>query len=220
MAQKLSNLPNRALIKFGKHQIGSETAQPIIWMVADKNHTGYPSNSVTLITEKVIDIRPYDAKEGTWGNLDYKLSNINQWLNSEASAGNWYTATHSNDRAPSTGNNAYSARPGFLYNFTSAERLKLLPTTLTVQTDKDYQEQTMTAKVFLPSEKEALGTSDFTQGGSKLACFASVGTGAYVTAQVFANSHANTIPDTIDTMMSYYTRTIYDEEVYTVYKSI
>ena len=91
MAQLLSNLPNRALIKFGKHQVGSETAQPIIWMVADKNHSGYPSNSVTLITEKIIDLRAYDAQgsldqEEYKGDIDYRLSNINAWLNSSGSA--------------------------------------------------------------------------------------------------------------------------------------
>ena len=52
MAQFLSNLPVGALIKFGKHKVGSEEAQPIIWIVADKNHSGYPANSVTLITQK------------------------------------------------------------------------------------------------------------------------------------------------------------------------
>lgn len=215
MAQKLSNLPNRALIKFGKHQIGSETAVPIIWMVADKNHSGYPTNSVTLITEKIIDIRPYDAKEGSSKNPDYKLSNINQWLNSSASAGNWYAATHSNDVPPSTGNNAYSARPGFLYNFTAAERLKLLPTTLTVQTDEDDEEQTITANVFLPSEKEILGKSDFTYG-SRLACFTSGEVRAYVTSQVFSNSYSGSLPATINDLHSYFTRTIYDGDIYVI----
>ena len=55
MAQILSNLPLGALIKFGKHQVGTETAEPIIWMVADKNHSGYPANSVTLNAQKIID---------------------------------------------------------------------------------------------------------------------------------------------------------------------
>lgn len=35
----------------------------IIFKVADKNHSGYPSNSVTLITEKIIQLMCSDAKE-------------------------------------------------------------------------------------------------------------------------------------------------------------
>ena len=131
MPQLLSNLPNRALIKFGKHSVGSEEAQPIIWMVADKNHSGYPANSVTLITQKIIDLRAYDAKEPnntadnprTRGNTNYGSSNINAWLNSSASAGNWYTPTHTYDTPPDANNTlygtAYQDRPGFLYNFTA-----------------------------------------------------------------------------------------------------
>ena len=42
MAQLLSNLPIGSLIKFGAHSVGLEAAQPIIWRIADKNHTGYP----------------------------------------------------------------------------------------------------------------------------------------------------------------------------------
>jgi hypothetical protein len=215
MAQKLSNLPTRALIKFGKHQIKTETAQPIIWTVADKNHSGYPSNSVTLITEKIIDIRPYDAKESIYGNPDYKLSNISQWMNSDASAGKWYTASHVYDVAPSTGKNAYSARPGFLYNFTAAERQALLPVTLTVQTDDYNASQTMTTKVFLPSRKEVFGDSDFADGSSRLACFSAGKTGAYVTAQVLANVDSGSVSST-DEFYAYYTRTIYEEDIFTV----
>lgn len=29
----------------------------IVFKVADKNHSGYPSNSVTLITEKIIQLK-------------------------------------------------------------------------------------------------------------------------------------------------------------------
>jgi hypothetical protein len=110
MAQILSNLPLGALIKFGKHQVGTETAEPIIWMVADKNHSGYPANSVTLIAQKIIDQRAYDGAEtgATNGNTNYALSNINQWLNSSAAAGKWYSAKHSNDAPPTSDNTSSS----------------------------------------------------------------------------------------------------------------
>lgn len=213
MAQKLSNLSTQAKIKFGKHQIKTETAQPIIWVVADKNHSGYPANSVTLIAEKIIDIRPYDAKESIYGNPDYKLSNISQWLNSDASAGTWWTKSHTYDVAPSSGDNAYSARPGFLYNFTAAEKLALLPVTLTVQTDDYNASQTMTTKVFLPSRKEVFGDSDFADGSTRLACFSAGKTGAYITAQALANA---TGVSTSTEFHPYFTRTIYEEDVFTV----
>ncbi len=37
MAQKLSNLANKSKVKFG-----SLYGSPIVWIVADKNHAGYP----------------------------------------------------------------------------------------------------------------------------------------------------------------------------------
>ena len=55
MAQLLSNLPIGAKVKFGKHSVNTEAAQPIIWLVVAKNHTGYPSNSVTLVSS-IADI--------------------------------------------------------------------------------------------------------------------------------------------------------------------
>ena len=42
----------------------------IVWKVADKNHSGYPSNSVTLITEKIIQLMCSDAKEASNSNSD------------------------------------------------------------------------------------------------------------------------------------------------------
>ena len=193
MAQLLSNLPNGALVKFGKHQVGSETAQPIIWMVADKNHSGYPANSVTLITEKIIDLRPYDGKESVkWfdGNIDYRLSNLHQWLNSEGEAGKWYTASHNYDTPPSADyvgqGTGYYNRPGFLNNFTPEERLALLPTTMGTQTGA--VNSSVVAKVFLPSLWEMLGTHTFSDGSSRLALFLTRGVQCGVTEQVITNT--------------------------------
>ena len=204
MAQKLSNLPIGAKIKFGKHQVASETALPIIWVVADKNHSGYPTDSVTLITEKIIDLRPYDAAEPTTtypnGNVDYGLSNINQWLNSAASAGKWYSPTHTNDTPPSSPNvsdYAYTARAGFLYNFQEFERLALLPTTLTIQTGSNVNNK-ITTKVFLPSEWEILGTGSVADGSSRLTYFKTSPDEAVMTNQAFTNvSNKSNKPDAV-----------------------
>ena len=163
MAQLLSNLPIGAKIKFGKHSVNGETAQPITWVVVAKNHTGYPSNSVTLLTEKIIDLRAFDAKEpnnsdkdiAERGNNTYSLSNIDQWLNS--SKDSWYTPSHSADNAPSAGcvlyGTVYDSRPGFLSNFTLTERTAILPTTIIV-TKYSHTTETLSRGVFLPSATE------------------------------------------------------------------
>ena len=59
----------------------------------------------------------FDAAEAAgrgldFGNNDYSLSNIRQWLNSEDGRG-WWKSTHVFDAPPS-----YADRPGFLYGFT------------------------------------------------------------------------------------------------------
>ena len=224
MAQLLSNLPNRALIKFGKHQVGSEAAQPIVWMVADKNHKGYPANSVTLITEKIIDLRAYDASEADdsdeeyyYGNYTYKLSNIHQWLNSSASAGNWYSATHTDDRAPS-----YKTRPGFLYNFTADERLALLPTTIALQPQYTSGESTenIVAKVFLPSAYEILARHSTNDKSVQFSCFSSGSKSATLTEQAYTNTTSSSKPETISNIWQYMTRTYYRPWLYGIFSSV
>ena len=212
MPQKLSNLPVGAKVKFGKHQIASETAESIIWIVADKNHSGYPADSVTVITQELIDILPYDAKEGStyqYGNPNYALSNIHQWLNSSASAGNWYSPTHANDVAPtnSTTYNAggYQSRAGFLYNFTDKERSLLLPTTITNQLGNDVS-TTITAKVFLPSEWELLGKGQVEDNSSQLSYFSSKSAVTSLTAQAYTYCPSSSKPASDTSYYQYYTR--------------
>ena len=73
----------------------SRFGSKIVFKIADKNHSGYPSNSVTLITEKIIQNMASDAKEPNNSNSDRKnygnnrhiYSNLLQWLNSNAAAG-------------------------------------------------------------------------------------------------------------------------------------
>lgn len=220
MAQLLSNLPVKALVKFGKHSVGSEAAQPIIWRVADKNHSGYPSNSVTLITDKIIDLRAYDASESAIlnGNMDYKLSNINQWLNSDASANNWYTASHSGDAVQSgTGDyygTGYKERPGFLYNFTIEERLSILQTTVPYQAGTSTVSNTV-ARVFIPSAIEIIGNQYFSDGSSRFACFTTYDESkAALTNQAYTYSTAREKPDSLDKTWKYWTRsTIVDSHL-------
>lgn len=223
MAQYLSNLPTRALLKFGKHRVGSETAQPIVWMVADKNHKGFPTNSVSLITQKIIDLRCYDAMEDTSETgfeveTYYPLSNINKWLNSEAASG-WYVRSGSGDNPPNVEstvyNTPYDTRPGFLYNFTAAERLALLPTTLTLaKLNSTYP--TLSAKVFLPTLKEILGTTEIDDNTSRLACFASGAVTCGLTTQCYNNTTSTNKPTSVDTYWKYFTRSAANNDMYSI----
>lgn len=130
MAQKLSALPIGAKIKFG-----AIYGEHIVWKIADKNHAGYPDNSVTLVSDQLIKSLCFDEPEPhsteerrkQYGNDRYFVSNIRQWLNSVAAKGSWYTAQHNTDVPP-----PYEKDAGFLNAFTADERRALLDTTLNV----------------------------------------------------------------------------------------
>lgn len=171
MSQKLSNLPLGAKIKFGKHSVNGETALPIIWMVVAKNHSSipaYPTNAITLITEKIIDLRAIDAAEPSntdtyiqaYGNNRYAVSNIDLWLNEDKVS--WYVARHSADHKPNNSyiqyETGYDTRPGFLSNFTSEEKNAILDTSIRCLIPTDTTED-ITRKVFLPSITEVGLTS-------------------------------------------------------------
>lgn len=177
----------------------------IIFKVADKNHSGYPSNSVTLITEKIIQIMASDAKEPNnsvndrrnYGNNRHIYSNLLQWLNSNATAGNWYSAKHSADQAPTTKNthvtyNPYTSWAGFLAMLDPKFVAELLDTTLTVvksSTDGGSYE-TFTAKMFLASTTEVgLANENGIAEGVRLALFSNGASRvAYPTAECVSNS--------------------------------
>ena len=142
MSQTLGSLPIGAKVKDANTKFLGE---PIVWLKADKDHTDYPTNSTTLITEKIIALRAFDAKEPnntdsnrqSYGNNKYSVSNIDQWLNSDAAAGQWYTAKHEADQAPTTVSthvsaNTYTEDAGFLNGFSSYFKSQLLETTLKV----------------------------------------------------------------------------------------
>lgn len=175
----------------------------IVWKVADKNHAGYPTDSVTLITDKIIQIMAWDAKEPRnsdsfrkdYGNSRHIHSNILQWLNSNATAGNWYSPKHSADQAPMdtyVTHNPYALWKGFLGILQIEFIDEILDTTLTVQksaTDGGGYE-TFTAKMFLASSAEVgLANSDGNGEGTLLALFSDdTSRVAYPTAECVSNS--------------------------------
>ena len=158
-----------------KIKISHSVLGDIIFLKADKDHDGYPSNSTTLITEKVILLRAFDAKEPnnsdsnrkSYGNNKYSVSNLDQWLNSSAAAGQWYSARHSADQAPnSTPNvsrNPYDTDAGFLAGFDAAFVAALKDTTLKVVLNKvtdGGSYESVTRKFFLPSRAELFGMAE------------------------------------------------------------
>ncbi len=223
MTQSISNLPIGSKVKFGQYQVETESKQPIIWKIADKNHSGYPANSVTLITEKIIDLRGFDGKEA--GNADanrvssgsnrYRTSNLRQWLNSGGLANAWFTAQNLTDGTANTNNHdappidanmnqptGYYDKDGFLNCFSTQELASILNTTLTVAkntvTDGGSSES-VTDKIFLPSTTEVgLANENSIAEGSLLPLFSDATSRlTYLTQQAFSNTLSASKPTAI-----------------------
>lgn len=166
----LSSLPIGAKIKVPHSVMGN-----VIFLKADQNHAGYPENSTTLITDELILLRAFDAKEPNntdssrrdYGNNRYSVSNIDHWLNSTASAGQWYSPQHSTDQSPNSTNvvtkNPYDTDAGFLNGFDEQFISAIQDTTITVarntKTDGGGYD-TLTRKVFLPSKAELFNQAE------------------------------------------------------------
>ncbi len=197
--------------------------EPIIWKIAAINHEGYPDNSVTLIADRSIAMRAFDAKEPnnsdtdrqSYGNNRYSLSNIRQWLNSDAKAGQWYSAQHSADQTPSTDYvscNAYSNDVGFLNGFSENFKNALLDTELTVAlntvTDGGGSEK-VTDKIFLASTTEVgLANQNNIAEGVLLSAFSDDASRiAYCTTQAIENSNYANDPTNNTTGFVWWLRT-------------
>lgn len=181
MSKTLGSLANGALVKDPSTLYNGK---PIVWKIADKNHAGYPANSVTLITDRIISLKCFDAAESgnsdsnrqSAGNNRWIYSNIRRWLNSQAAAGKWYAAQHSADAPPTTANsagyNGYDTEAGFLVGFSAGFIAALLDTTHVVgraSVDGGGTE-TCTDKIFFATCTE-MGLTGDVVCGSKLAIF-------------------------------------------------
>lgn len=190
-----------------KIKISHSVLGDIIFLKADKDHDGYPSNSTTLITEKIILLRAFDAKEPnnsdanrkSYGNNKYSVSNLDQWLNSSAAAGQWYSARHSADQAPNNANvwnnyNEYDQDAGFLAGFDAAFVAALKDTTLKVAlntvTDGGGYES-VTRKFFLPSRAELFGAAENSIMEGSLLSYFSANTNDIRKAQISAYAAAH-----------------------------
>ena len=200
MSQSISALPVKAKVK---DTSTTYYGVPIIWEIGDKNHAGYPANSVTLVAANILKLACFDAKESgnsdssrrNYGNNRYSLSNLRQWLNKAGSP--WYQAQHGADAAPTNANvwsnyNEYDDEAGFLTGFSAQMLAAILNTTLTVAkagVDGGGSE-TVTDKVFLLSKAEVgLGAENGVSEGSTLAMFSdNASRQCRPTAQAVANS--------------------------------
>lgn len=181
MAKKISTLPVKAKVRDPQTKYNGVA---IGWVIGDKNHTGYPSGSVTLVAERILSLKCFDAIESgggnnrnSYGNNRYILANIRQWLNKKGTG--WFAAQHSYDRAPSNANvwsnyNEYDAEAGFKTGFSAEFLAAILPTTLIVAkpTCDGGGSETLTDDIFLLSMAEVgLGSENGIAEGSVLAMF-------------------------------------------------
>lgn len=226
MSQALSNLAVGSKVKFGKYQVKTEEAQPIIWTIVAKSHSGYPRNAVTLHAAEILDLRCFDAEEPSnsnsdrqkYGNNRYSVSNLDQWLNKNAAANAWYIAAHATDQSPNSSSvvsadTQYANRPGFLNGFTTDEINAILSTTIRVvkpSVDGGSYED-IQRKVFLPSAAEVgLSNENNIAEGSAWGYYTSnsarVG---YVTQQCFSNTPSSSKPSSKTAAWYWWLRTPY-----------
>ena len=203
----LGDLPIGATVEVPvKPAFQSFLGERIVFKIADQNHAGYPVNSTTLITDKLIALLGFDAKEPAntnaarrdGGNNRYIWSNISQWLNSNGAANAWYSAKHSADAPPTASGFengiSYNDKAGFLAMFDDSFVAALSTTTITIArntvTDGGGSE-TLATKVFLASTTE-MGTQNENgiAEGVRLAIFTdSESRTAYPTAECVASSN-------------------------------
>lgn len=226
MSQALSNLAVGSKVKFGKYQVNTEEAQPIIWTIVAKNHVStpaYPSNSVTLHAAEILDLRCFDAKEPNntafgrrdYGNNRYAVSNIKQWLNSRAAANSWYSSQHSYDHSPNSSvyvnfGTQYAAKAGFLNLFSDDEYNAILNTSILTAkpTEDGGDSETIVTKVFLPSKIE-VGVSqenNISEGASWEYYTSNSLRQGHLTAQCFDNTSSSLKPDSKDEAWSWWLR--------------
>lgn len=121
-------------IEVGQYvQYGRYHNQPILWRVINVNDDG----SLMLLSEKILALKPFDANgdlnEGdpgrfNFGSNNWETSNLREWLNSENLMVQYTHQPPDKDHV-FNGFNAYENEPGFLYNFTQAERDAIQPVT-------------------------------------------------------------------------------------------
>ena len=162
-----SSLSLGSTFYLGKYQVGNETPWAIEWEIIHQE-----SDYQIAMAKQILDLRCFDAMEPSnsdtnrqkYGNNNWGVSNIEQWLNSDQS--NWYSAQHSADAPPSSANtnyNPYDTKPGFLYYWTDEEKTVLQDMTLTLANNTKTDgggSYTWTGKVWLPTYTQMCGSQN------------------------------------------------------------
>lgn len=149
MAKYIKDLPVRAKVKFGKSHYFPNDTEKLKWIIVSKD-SKWCTNGVTLFSEYAVDYRylhytpdniryPYSR----YGDNMYEKSHINEWLNSDASPGNW----QKRNGDPAQYNDGRTA--GFLYSFTSEEKQSILTSTIYYTGEQDING--LSVKAYLPS---------------------------------------------------------------------
>lgn len=193
----MSTLPVGAIVK----SVNTKYNGAVIRFVVGRQS----SDRVGLVTEKIISLKAFDAKEPSnsnssrqsYGNNRASVANLLLWLNS-AAAGGWYSAQHRADAPPTAANvwsshNPYDQEAGFLSFFEADFRNALLNDTITVAkntvTDGGGSEQ-ITRKVRLLTETEVgLGNENGIAEGTQWPLFTdNESRKAYPTAEAVSKS--------------------------------
>ena len=198
MAKLLSALPVGSVVKSTNTKYNGKV---IRWIVGTQDTA---NGRTGLVTEKMITLKCFDAKEPSntngdrrsYGNNRYSQSNIDQWLNSQAAS--WYSARHSYDAPPNNANvwsnyNEYDTEAGFLSNFEADFRKAILDAVIrvaknTVTDGGGYED--ITRKVFLLSNTEVgLSNENSVAEGALWSYFSSAARRqCYPTAEAVSNS--------------------------------
>lgn len=164
MSQLLRALPVGAKVRDTSSKYNG---LPFDAIVLEHGHDG--SGITSLLSEKIISLKCFDAIEASnsdsnlksYGNNRYLYSNLLQWLNSEGAAGNWYVAKHTADAPPTNGNvwsnyNEYDQEAGFLTNLSANMRaaLKTVSKTTVKHSVDGGGTETVSAKIHLLSTTE------------------------------------------------------------------
>jgi len=126
-----------------------------------------------------IEANSADSNRRLYGNNRYLWANLRRWLNSNANAGQWYSAAHPTDAPPNATNissgNHFEAWAGFMQLFPNDFLEAMLDTTLTVARNTVIDgggSETVTDKFFLASTTEVgLANENNIVEGTRFALF-------------------------------------------------
>ena len=147
--------------------LGSCYGSDIVWCKVSDNCDFISQRRVCRICFDGAEHRSDSRARRSHGNGFYPDSNIHQWLN--AAGLDWYRKSHEFDESP-----YYRNEPGFLTEFSSAERDALVPMELTVAVPLGSRKKygrtfNMSALVTLPSASQCgYGETEILCEGSEL----------------------------------------------------